>query len=107
MFFTLLRNGFKSRREEGMCFLLPLQPLPRPCIHACAHPHAIIGTAAACFTSDAQLTSAQLCHHCLQARYAAGADGLEEENLRSSSENLRTTSEELASTIARCAARAR
>ena len=74
-----------------MCFLLPLQPLPRPCIHACAHPHAIIGTAAACFTLDAQLTPGQLWHHCSQDRYAADADGLEEENFCSRLARLRTT----------------
>ena len=85
----------------GWCFLPPLQPLPRPCIHACAHLRAMIGTAVVCFTSDAQLTPAQLSHHCSQARYAADADGLEEENLRSSSENLRTTSEELVKAFGR------
>ena len=47
----------QSRREDGMSMCFLLQPLPRPCIHACAHPHAIIGTAAACLTLDAQLTS--------------------------------------------------
>ena len=91
----------QSRREDGMSMCFLLQPLPRPCIHACALPHAIIGTAAACCTSDAKLTSSQLCHHCSQARYAADADGLEKENLRSSSENLRTTSEELVKAFGR------
>ena len=82
-----------SRRcTMGWCFEPPLQPLPRPCIHACAHLRAIIGTAVVCFTSDAQLTPAQLWHHCSQARYAAGADGLEEEILRSSSHNFGTVS---------------
>ena len=97
----------QSRREDGMCFLLPLQPLPRPCIHACAHPHAILGTAAACFTSDAKLTSSQLCHHCSQARYAAGADGLEEETFRSTSHKLRTISHKSVKEFGRCGARAR
>ena len=36
-------------------------------------------TAAVCATSDAQLTSSVVRRPCSQARYAAGADGLEEE----------------------------
>ena len=72
------------------CFEPPPQPLPRPCIHACAHPRAIIRTGAACATSDAQLTSSAVRRPCSQARYAAGAEGLEEETFRSRIRYVRT-----------------
>ena len=53
--FHPVHSSWQSRRcSMGWCFLPPLQPLPRPCIHACAHLRAIIGTAAVCFTSHAQ-----------------------------------------------------
>ena len=56
--FHPVHSSWQSRRcSMGWCFLPPLQPLPHPCIHACAHPHAIIRTAVVRFTSDAQLTS--------------------------------------------------
>ena len=31
MLFHPFTERIQSRREDGMCFLLPLQPLPRPC----------------------------------------------------------------------------
>ena len=67
----------------------PATPL---CIHACAHPRVIMRTAAAGATSDAQLTSSAVRRHGSQARYAAGADGLEEEVFRSSSHDVGTFS---------------
>ena len=60
----------------------PATPL---CIHACAHPRAIMRTAAAGATTDAQLTSSVVRRHGSQAQYPAGADGLEEETFRSTS----------------------
>ena len=83
-------TAFKRWRR---CFEPPPQPLPRPCIHACAHPRAIIRTGAACATSDAQLTSSAVRRPCSQARYPAGADGLEEEIICSSSDNFGTFSD--------------
>ena len=86
---------FQSRREDGEG---ALNRLRSPC-HALAFTRvrtrvrSYIRTAAACATSDAQLTSSAVRRHGSQARYAAGADGLEEENFRSSSDYFGTISD--------------
>ena len=59
-------------------------------------------TAAACATSYVQLTSSVVRRHGSQARYAAGADGLEEDNFRSTSNKLQTTYNKSLKAFGRC-----